>query len=218
MEFWKDISGYENYYQISNYGNVRSLDRVICNGLGGKMKVKGMIIEPRRGTYLSIGLTKQGKKKTFLVHRLVAVTFLPNPNKLPYVNHIDGNKFNNCDDNLEWSSETHNANHAYDMGLAHSGSKSHYAKIDERTVAEIIYLNETTSLTYSLIGKMYGLCSESISNMCRRKSWNRPIVRNAINEHLQKLKQGLALVTVDISTVIVKGKNFRRRSEKRYQK
>lgn len=211
-EIWKEVVGYESYYQVSDYGNVRSVNRVVPNGFGGEMRVKGMSINSRMGAnYINITLTKNGKKNTFNVHRLVAIAFLPNPNNLPYVNHIDGNKLNNCDDNLEWSTEVHNSNHSYNMGLSASGSSSHYAKVSERTVAEIIHINNTTNLTYAIIGQVFGVCAESVSNMCRGKSWNRPLVRKEINEHLQKLQSGEVTLSVDVKEIKTTPRNWRRR-------
>lgn len=108
MEEWKDITGYENYYQISDLGNVRSLDRdVVCNK--GVANLKGARLKPvkdRQG-YLKIGLSKNDKKSSFLVSRLVAIHFIPNPNNLPEVNHLY-EKSDNRKTSLEWTSSIEN--------------------------------------------------------------------------------------------------------------
>lgn len=89
-EIWKDIPGYEGYYQVSNFGRVKSLRRVLKAGL-------------RKG-YLYISL----RNKKFNIHRLVAIAFIPNPGNLPEVDHIDGNKLNNNANNLKWATRQQN--------------------------------------------------------------------------------------------------------------
>lgn len=105
-EIWKDISGYNGVYQISNLGRVRS-----CEGKSGDYSIRA----PRfcgKG-YRSITLHDSGKRRYFLIHRLVAEAFLENPHGFPQVNHKDGNKQNNCVNNLEWCTNSENMNHAY---------------------------------------------------------------------------------------------------------
>jgi hypothetical protein len=124
VEEWRDIEGYEGYYQISNYGEVRSLDRWRKNGTSGYVQ-KGQIIKPHitKDGYYRINLCKEGKYEHFRVHRLVAKTFIPNPNILPQVNHIDANKLNNRVDNLEWCTPQENTIHAWDNGLCSKESQ-----------------------------------------------------------------------------------------------
>jgi hypothetical protein len=111
MEIWKDIDGYDGKYQISNTGRVRSFTRW-KNGKDLKAGIN------THGYYI-VNLVKDGRKNIEfkLVHRLVALHFIPNPNELPEVNHIDGNKLNNNIDNLEWVSRFDNIRHAYKHGL-----------------------------------------------------------------------------------------------------
>lgn len=116
-EIWKDIKftdtdgkeyDYTGYYQVSNLGNVRSLDRIDGSGhkLKGRMLKQSMVRE-----YKHLGLTKDGITKKFRVHRLVAHMFIENPNGLPIVNHKDENKENNHVDNLEWCDHEYNMNY-----------------------------------------------------------------------------------------------------------
>lgn len=113
MEEWKDICGFEGYYQISSAGRVRSLDRYarVCGG--GKRLVKGKILKPIRCTngYLEISLNKGGERRVFLVHRLVANHFIENKSNFPEVNHKDEVIDNNCVENLEWCTSKYNANY-----------------------------------------------------------------------------------------------------------
>lgn len=111
-EIWVDVKGYEGYYQVSNKGQVRSLDRIVTGSHGKPVKVPGCVLkgEISKG-YKRVNLAKDGKVKHMQVHRLVALNFLPNPDDLPEVNHKDENKLNNCLDNLEWCSCKYNINY-----------------------------------------------------------------------------------------------------------
>ena len=123
-EIWKDINGYEGLYQVSNLGRVRSLNRYVNSAIKNNNKVirKGKILKfnSNWNNYLQVNLSKCGKEKMFAVHRLVALTFIPNPNNLSQVNHIDGNKFNNSVNNLEWCTAKENINHSWKLGLSKS--------------------------------------------------------------------------------------------------
>ena len=130
-EIWKDIKGYEGYYKVSNLGRVKSLDRTIeyKNGIEYTLKGSLRIISCSGTGYQNIGLSRDSVMKNFLVHRLVAVAFLNNPDSLPVVNHIDGDKTNNKVCNLEWASHSDNMGHAVDTGLREtSGVKNEDTK------------------------------------------------------------------------------------------
>lgn len=99
-EIFKDIEGYEGFYQISNFGRVYSIKR-------------NRFLNPSKDKdgYLQIGLSKDGKEKKYKIHRLVALAFLLNPHNLPQVNHKDENKTNNKVDNLEFCTAKYNSNY-----------------------------------------------------------------------------------------------------------
>ena len=112
-EKFKDIQNYEGLYQISNYGRVKSLRR-LSRGRNGKYKIikeKILKVSSQTNKYPNVGLIKENKLKTFEVHRLVAMYFIPNPHHYPCVNHKDEDKTNNKIDNLEWC--TYSYNNAY---------------------------------------------------------------------------------------------------------
>ena len=112
IEEWRDIKGYEGIYQVSNLGNVCSLDRVIKHYPKDYFQ-EGKVLSPAlsRNGYPMVILVNHNKRKTRNVHRLVAEAFIPNPNNLPQVNHKDENKTNNCVDNLEWCTQKYNLNY-----------------------------------------------------------------------------------------------------------
>ena len=112
-EIWLPIEGYENLYEVSNLGRVRSLEHTVTNKNGSKRKFPGKILKPRahRNGYLKAELYKNGIRRYFLLHRLVATAFIPNPNNLPQVNHLDEDKTNNTVENLEWCTAEYNNNY-----------------------------------------------------------------------------------------------------------
>ena len=111
---WKDIKGYEGRYQISNLGEVKSVPRLVANK-NGYRKVKERILRKKIDTrgYFVVNLCRNGLHKMYTIHRLVAETFMPNPNQLPQVNHKDENKLNNRLDNLEWCTAKYNTNYGH---------------------------------------------------------------------------------------------------------
>ena len=108
-EVWKDVVGYEGLYKVSDRGNVYSVGRIDSRGY----KCGGRVLKPiQNGSgYIKVNLYKNGIRKTKYIHRLVVEAFIPNPKKLPEVNHKDEHKTNNELSNLEWCDARHNSNH-----------------------------------------------------------------------------------------------------------
>lgn len=122
-EIWLPIENYENLYEVSNLGRVRRIESVVTNTNGIRRKFPGKILKPVANSsgYLFVKLSKNGISRVFLIHRLVASAFIPNPNNLPQVNHKDENKLNNTIFNLEWCSAKENIN--YGTGIKRSSEK-----------------------------------------------------------------------------------------------
>lgn len=124
---WSPVKGYEGLYEISRDGEIKSVERFGTRG--GIMKIR----YNKSDGYYRLGLTKNNIQKQKSLHRLLAESFLPNPDNLPEVNHINGDKLDNSLNNLEWCTKQHNIQHAFRTGLNSgekwSGLKSSVAKI-----------------------------------------------------------------------------------------
>lgn len=175
-EIWKDIKGYENEYQVSNIGRIRSLDRYkYQNGRYGQIQrlYRGKILkfDQDKDGYFTVKL----RHKVFhRVHRLVAQTFLENPENKNTVNHKDGNKKNNCINNLEWATEKENTQHAHKTGLAKSAMIGKKGKLSNNFRIRV-QIDEKTG---EIIGKyngaaeaerITGIKAQNISDCCNQK-------------------------------------------------
>ena len=114
-EIWIDIKGYEGLYQVSNLGRVKSLERIASQGKRGQRSIGEKIKTPRpnKKGYLKVMLSKDNIQKGYFVHRLVGIAFLENKDMKPQINHKDGDVTNNCVNNLEWSTQSENMQHAF---------------------------------------------------------------------------------------------------------
>ena len=160
-EIWKPIKKYENLYQVSNFGNVKRIERV--NSYGRKLKEKILIPCKDLDGYLRLPLTINGKSKTFKVHRLVAEAFVDNPKNKETVNHIDENKANNFYKNLEWLSRDENRNY---------GSRNKRAANSCKKKIKVIYRDGTYEIWDSTADfcREFGFHPSNVSDVLRGKS------------------------------------------------
>ena len=162
MEYFKKIKGYENYL-ISNQGRVFNF------------KFKKFLKPTKdRGGYLLVNLWKNGIRKLYRIHRLVALAFIPNPENKETVNHIDGVKINNFAINLEWATNKENTQHALNNGLLKpiKGSKNSSSKLTEDQVLEIRRIYSSGEISQRALGEMFDVTQMLISYIVRRKNWN----------------------------------------------
>lgn len=157
MEKWKSIKGFENLYEISNMGNIKSL---------GNKKNHSKIIYLKkgenRGGYEYVVLQNNKKIKSKLVHRLVAEAFIPNPENKKQVNHIDGNKKNNCVENLEWNTPSENILHSFKIKLRKPTWKNVLQyDLDNNFIASYNSVKEA--------GEKTGVFKNGISKCCRNE-------------------------------------------------
>lgn len=135
-EIWRPCHGLESLFEISNYGRVRSISRVLIRVVKGRVvnqRLTGKMISPRLTTtgywYISSLIIESGKRRHHFIHRLVAETFISNPEYKPYVNHKDANKLNNHVSNLEWCTHQENIAHAARLGAIRFGETATNYKI-----------------------------------------------------------------------------------------
>lgn len=174
-EVFRDVLGYEGLYQVSNYGRVKSLERknIFYCGLRKEhlerpTKEKILNYNKSNRGYLQVCLTKDGKSKTYTVHRLVAKAFLPNLKNKKQVNHIDGNKENNSIDNLEWVTSSENNKHAFITGL----NKPHNMRKVNQYDLQGNFIKQWNSIIDFLKENNLNLKNSNITTCCKGKRKN----------------------------------------------
>ncbi len=173
QEEWKDVSGYEGLYQISNKGRVKSLSRAVKYPDGSVHIFKEKMLKPglSRGYYL-VPLMKNKIPSTVSIHRLIAKVFVSNPENKPQVNHKNGVKTDNRIENLEWVTNKENVQHAVDTGLKISvkGQDVGLSKLTDRIVLSIFNMKEECRL--SEIAHLLNIPPQTVSDIIKGKTWN----------------------------------------------
>ncbi len=172
-ELWLDIPGYENFYQVSDLGKVRSLDRF--DDEGKRCNGKLMSASDNGTGYLQITLSKHGICKKYTVHRLVMLAFVGQRPDGCNINHVDGNKHNNRLSNLEYLSCGENSRHAVVVlkrKFGVRGEKSGMAKLTEDKVREIRRLYATGNYTHRKLAGMFAVGKTTIYSIVAGRSWN----------------------------------------------
>lgn len=167
MEVWRDIAGYEGWYAISNYGNVRR------ERTGGATYV-GRVLKPCfSGTkYGYVSLFKSGNEFKQRVHQLVALHFIGPVPEGKQVNHKDGNKQNNQSDNLEYLSTAENLKHARDLGLRdHCRGEQHYCAKLSPDAIKTIRAKYAQGVSRTQLSLDYGVSKTNIAAIVLRKTW-----------------------------------------------
>lgn len=163
-EVFKKVYGYGGKYEVSNKGTVKSFYNA-----GRILKT-----EQIKNGYLRVKLCKNKLETKYLAHRLVAYAFLGAPPKdKPFVNHKDGNKTNNCVNNLEYVSAQENTVHAFNTGLNENpkGVEHPNNTLTEQQVLEIRDIRETTTLSLNNIARMFGVSKGCISGIVYKRTW-----------------------------------------------
>jgi hypothetical protein len=166
-EIWKDIEGYEGVYQVSNLGRVKSLKY----GIKSRIKILSGAISSNG--YFYVALYKNKKIVKISIHRLVAITFINNPEQKEQVNHIDGNKTNNFYNNLEWATRSENMKHAFKTGLNKSSDLQKQKTIESNSS---LIIDIITGVIYKSIreaSRRYDIPYPSLCSMLRNEMKNK---------------------------------------------
>lgn len=159
-ELWKDVVGYEDYFQISNLGRVFS------------KRTNKILKFSSAGEYLTISTKiggKKGKSVNLKVHRMVAIAFVENADNKPMVNHIDGNKKNNNASNLEWTTNAENIQHAVENDLIKiKNNKSNMSMEKARLIRRIKAENKITA---KQIAEDMNICYHTVKLVLRNETW-----------------------------------------------
>lgn len=164
-EIWKPIPEYEGLYSASNIGRIKSEQTTVRRSNGRLFNKKEKILRLcyTVNGYYSVNLSKEGKRKTRFVHRLVLQAFLPNKENKPHVNHKDGNKINNNVANLEWCTPRENTLHARDYGLQ--------GFILNHTSAKAIRVLYENGFKYLEIASMFSISKSTVYSVIKNKRW-----------------------------------------------
>lgn len=149
-----------------------------------------------------MGLKKDEQRKNKYIHRIVAEHFIPNPGKLPEINHKDGNKQNNHFLNLEWITSSDNKIHSYDTGLDINIGKNHWNnKLNEIEVQMIRELLKTKKFTQKELSEVFEISQEVIQGISINKYWKRlderePVKRHTVNEMFPLIEKGMSNIEI----------------------
>ena len=186
-EVFEDLKGYEESYQISDFGRIFTKRRLVGNQI---YYGRELVPQLTNDGYLKVTLCKNGESKKFYLHRLVALQFIDNNTNLPQVNHKDGNKLNNTVTNLEWCTKIENQNHAVRTGLMQRGQDRPSAKLTEEQVLEIYKLKGI--LKSQDIANKYNVSKNTINCILRGSKWSYLYKQYFKNETIQKIRQSAA--------------------------
>ena len=177
QEEWKPIKDFENSYEVSNMGRIKSLERKVYRGeviLHKKERILNTYFTSRG--YYTVKLYYGNRKfKSKPVHRLVAQEFLYNPNTYPQINHRDGNRENNNVNNLEWCTISMNTQHAYDTGLKHPENYMGEANVTSKLNNEKVRLireKYEQGVSYKELSREFNVVQGTIGFVVKRQTWN----------------------------------------------
>ena len=169
-EIWKDITGFEGKYKISSLGRVKRISHYNYFNKKGTivkrlLEEKYLSLKINNRNYRTICLSKNGKQSYFLIHRLVALHFIPNIDNLDTVDHIDNNKENNCIDNLQWLSNLDN------WKKSNMGEDNGKAKMTRNKVELLRKLHNNGQYTYKDLSEIFSISTSQVSVIINKKNW-----------------------------------------------
>lgn len=192
IQLWKTIAGFNGHYQVSNFGNVRSIDRTVYNeGCKAYQNKKGKLLNfnKDRGGYRYVTLYYKGngmrERQSLKIHRLVALAFCEGYQDGLHVNHIDGDRENNVHTNLEWCTASHNARHKYILGYTNpSGQDSHSSKLKSEWIPIIKSLAKS-GVPQAIIGNAFNVSQGTIRNLLIGETYKKESTPALLSPYLQ---------------------------------
>lgn len=163
-EVFRDIHGYEGLYQANNLGMIKSIGY-------GKIRILSQSLNSNG--YNQLNLCKEKIRRLWKVHQLIAITFIPNPNKKPHINHKNGIKTDNRVDNLEWCTQSENGIHAYKIGLRKpvSGINHPSSKLTMEQVSEIRSKYVPCKYSLNMLSREYGIDKSIVFGIIKNKRY-----------------------------------------------
>ncbi len=175
LEEWKAIEGYDDYYEISNYGRVKSLERQVphASRKSGLQMVPARILKAAIGKngYLHVALSKSDVKQSLNIHRLVLKAFVGPCPKGKECRHLDGDSENNFMWNLTWGTPKENCRDKTKHGTQNSGEKNGASALTKSQVFEIHRLGSETNLLHREIGVMFGVRRQAVGEILNGQRW-----------------------------------------------
>lgn len=175
-EIWKPVKGFEQYYEVSDEGIIRTIERYIILSTHSYKKCRKILkqFQDSKGYFHVKLYNGQGKSRSITIHRIVALTFLDNPDKLLEVNHINHDKTNNNVKNLEWISRSNNIKHSYihRNPNTYKGSGNKNSKLTEEQVINIRKEYTLGNITYKQLANKNNVGITLIGYIINNKVWN----------------------------------------------
>ena len=174
-EIWKDIKGYEKIYQISNLGRVKRLSywhKVGLKNVSITYRTERILKQSCDSNgYKQVCLTKNSKKKSHSIHKIMAIVFIPNSENKKQVNHINGIKTDNNIENLEWCTYHENLKHAMKNGLRATGERHGATNLLNKDVIKIRELFEAKKYSIKELAKKYNIAYSTMHQIINKKYW-----------------------------------------------
>ena len=167
-EIWRDVVGYEGLYEVSNMGRIKSLPRKVNIGNSKNRLTTEKNLKPEKSYgYLRLVLNNNNIQKHYLIHRLVAQAFIPNPENKSDINHIDSNRSNNIISNLEWVTRKENMEHCIKMGRNNRGEKQGSSVLKEKDIIKI----RKSKLSIKTLADKFNVSKGNIYHILKKETW-----------------------------------------------
>lgn len=175
-EVWRDVAGFEDRYEVSNRGRVRSKAYTKWGknkgGAFSYVTTPGILKQNLNDGYPKVTLERLGERKTVKVHKLVALAFISNPDNLPVVNHKDSDRTNNNVSNLEWCTQQYNVQHSYDTGSNSNAGDLHPSAVLSAEIVKAMRSLHAEGKSIRELVQIYGFKYHTINKAIRRRSWS----------------------------------------------